>query len=149
MRQIFLLIAIISMAQLSCNKPVSTFSVPTSPTLLNGKWRMVSVKETASGLTITKPSSIPGDVDIIFTSKNTDGGFLTGNTPTNTISQSDYSTGANQAIKIPALSMTKVQETTWGYEFVNSIRNSQKYGFDTDGKLNITTTAKTLTFKKL
>ena len=149
MRQIFFLIAIISVAQLSCNKPVSTFSVPTSPTLLNGKWRMVSVKETASGLTITKPSSIQGDVDIIFTSTTVNEGVLSGNTPTNIISQSDYVIGANQAIEIPALSMTKVQETTWGYEFVNNIRDSKKYGFEIDGKLTIKTTNKTLIFKKL
>ena len=68
MKQIFFLIAIIGLALLSCRKTGSLDPIPTS---LDGKWRMIIVKENASGSTTTKPSSIQGDVDIIFTSTST------------------------------------------------------------------------------
>ena len=146
MKQIFFLIAIIGLALLSCRKTGSLDPIPTS---LDGKWRMIIVKENASGSTTTKPSSIQGDVDIIFTSTSTTNGTFIGNTPTNDIWQNDYSIGANQALTIPNLSMTKVMETSWGNEFVNNIRSSQEYSFEIGGRLNIKTTNKTLTFRKL
>jgi len=45
--------------------------------------------------------------------------------------------------------MTKVAETSWGDEFVQNITVAQSYSFETDGKLNIHTVSKTLTFRKL
>jgi len=57
--------------------------------------------------------------------------------------------GANQALSIPVLAMTKVMETSWGNEFVSNICNSQTYGFDIHKMLHIKTTTKTLVFQKL
>lgn len=146
MKQAIFLIAIIGVSLFSCKKTDSVDSIPTS---LDGKWRMIIVKENISGLATTKPSTIQGDVDITFTFTSSTNGTFIGNTPTNDISQNDYTIGANQSIAIPNLSMTKVMETSWGNEFVENIRNSQAYSFEIGGKLNIKTTNKTLTFRKL
>ncbi len=146
MKQIFFLIAIISLTLFSCKKTNLVDPIPTS---IDGKWRMILVKDNASGLTTTKPSSIQGDVNITFTSTSTTNGTFVGNTPTNDIWKNDYSIGANQSIIIPVLSMTKVGETSWGILFVDNIRSSQEYSFEIGGKLNIKTTSKTLSFQKL
>jgi hypothetical protein len=145
MKQVFFIVSAISLALLSCTKPASPDQVMAS---LEGTWRMMMVKDNASSLIITKPSSVSGEVEIIFTPSGTAGTF-TGKTPTNDIWQNDYSTGANQSLTIPCLSMTKVAETTWGEEFVDNIRSAQLYNFESGGLLNIRTTNKTLTFKKL
>ena len=144
MKQVIFPIAVICLTLFSCKK---TDSVDSTIALLDGKWRMIIVKENVSGFTILKPSTIQGDVDITFTS-STNGTFA-GNTPTNEIWQNNYSIGANQAITIPNLSMTKVGETSWGNEFVDNIRSSQEYSFQIGGQLNIKATSKTLTFRKL
>ncbi len=146
MKQIFFLVAIIGLTLFSCKKTDSCDPIPTS---LDGKWRMIIVKENTTGSTTTKPSSIQGDVDITFTSTSATNGTFIGNTPSNEIQQNDYSIGTNQSLTIPNLSMTKVGETSWGKEFVDNIRSSQEYNFENCGRLNIKTTNKTLTFQKL
>ena len=145
MKQILFLIAFIGLTQFSCKKSDTKDPIPTS---LDGKWKMIIVKENTSGSTTTKPSSIQGDVEITFTSTSTTKGTFIGNTPTNDIGQNDYSIGTNQTLTIPNLSMTKVGETSWGKEFVDNIRSSQQYSFEIGGRLNIKTTNKTLTFQK-
>ena len=145
MKQLLLLVATIGSILISCIKAGPCDPMPAS---LDGKWRMITVKENSSGLATTKPSSIQGDVDITFTSANPTSGIFTGNTPTNTIMQNDYSIGANQSLSIPNLNMTKVMETTWGAEFVDNIRDAQDYSFETGGRLHIKTINKTLIFKK-
>jgi hypothetical protein len=146
MRQIFFLAVIICLIVLSCKKGDSTGPIPTS---LDGKWRLISVKDNASGLTANKPSSIQGEVDITFTSTNATTGTFIGNTPTNDIWQNNYSTGPNQTITIPVLAMTKVGETSWGKQFVDNICTSQKYSFEIGNRLTIKTSNKTLIFRKL
>lgn len=146
MKKLFLLFAIISLTQVSCEK---TDLVTSAPTSLDGQWRMILVKENTSGFRITKPSSIKGDVDITFTSTSAINGTFIGNTPTNTIHKNDYLIGENQSIVIPNLGMTKVGETSWGKEFVDNIRSAKKYNFENDGRVTIKTTKNTLTFRKL
>ncbi len=146
MKQAIFLIAITGLTLFSCKKSDSIHPIPAS---LDGKWRMIIVKENLSGLTTSKPSTIQGDVDITFISTSSTNGTFTGNTATNDIWQNDYSIGANQSMTISILDMTKVMETSWGKEFVDNIRNSQKYRFEIGGRLNIMTTNKTLTFRKL
>lgn len=146
MKYVLFLVAAIGSTLFSCEKADSCDPVAAS---LDGKWRMIIVKENSSGLTITKPGSIQGDVDITFTSISPTNGVFTGNTPTNSIRQNDYSIGANQSLSIPSLNMTKMMETSWGDEFVQHIRGSQEYSFEPDGRLNIKTINKTLTFKKI
>jgi hypothetical protein len=146
MKQVIIIFTLFGLTLLSCKKSGSIDHIPTS---LDGKWRMILVTENISGLTTTKTTNIQGDVDIIFTPTSSTNGTFTGNTPTNDIWQNDYSTGTNQSINIPCLSMTKVMETTWGKEFVDNIRSSYEYKFAADGKLNIKATNKILTFKKM
>ena len=146
MKQFIFLIAVFGLTLFSCKKSDLFDPIPTS---LDGKWRMIIVKESVSGLTTIKPSTVQGDVDITFTSTSSTNGTFIGNTPTNDIWQNEYSIGANQSMTIPCLSMTKVMETNWGNEFVDNIRNSQEYSFEIDGILNIKTPEKTLTFRKL
>jgi hypothetical protein len=146
MKQIFFLIVTIGLTLSSCKK---TNSVDPSPASLEGKWRMIIVIENASGLATTKPSSIQGEVEIVFAYNSTTNGIFSGNTPTNEIMQNDYSTAANQSITIPVLSMTKVMETSWGNEFVDNIRSSQSYSFDAGDRLSIKTINKTLIFQNL
>jgi len=146
MKQFIFLFAVSGLTLFSCKKSGSFDHIPAS---LDGKWRMVMVTENVSGLTTTKPSAVQGDVDILFTSASSTNGSFTGNTPTNDIWQSQYSTGANQSMTIPCLAMTKVMETDWGNEFVNNIRNSREYSFEAGGILKIKTPEKTLSFRKL
>lgn len=145
MKQILFFAVMLSLTQFGCKK--SDYSEPV-PTSLDGKWRMITVKDNASGLTINKSASIQNDVDIIFTSTNLTNGTFIGNTPTNEIWKNSYSTGANQTITIPVLSITKVAETSWGILFVDNICSSQAYTFEIGGILNIKTTNKILTFHK-
>ena len=146
MKQVIVLIAVIGWTLFSCKKSDSLAPIPTA---LDGKWRMIIVKENVSGLTTTKPSTVQGDVDITFTSTSSTNGTFIGNTPTNDIWQNEYSIGANLSMTIPCLSMTKVMETSWGNEFVDNIRNSHEYSFEIGGILKIKTPDKTLTFRKL
>ncbi|MEO6454393.1 MAG: hypothetical protein ABIN97_09990 [Ginsengibacter sp.] len=148
MKQISLLLAVFSLAMISCNK-IELASVGQIPGLLDGKWRMITVKENASGFTSVKPPALQGEVEITFTSVSNINGTFTGNTPTNHIDPNNYIIGTTHSLTIPGLSMTKVMETPWGNEFVDNILNSQEYSFEIDGKLNIKTTNKTLTFQKL
>jgi hypothetical protein len=145
MIKLLLFVVLLGLTQIGCKKSSLTDPAPTS---LDGKWRMIVVKDNASGLKITKPKTIQSDVEITFTSINSTTGIFIGNTPTNDIWQNDYSTGTNQSISIPCLSMTKVAETPWGNEFVDNIRSSVEYSFEIGGRLNIMTTNKTLTFQK-
>lgn len=137
--------AILSLTIFSCTKQNSVS--PRSATL-DGSWRMIAVTDNSSGSVITKPSSVQGDVDITFAAISDTSGTFYGHTPTNDISQSDYVTGANYRLSIPFLYMTKVGETSWGYEFVYNIRNSQEYRFESGNKLVIKTTNKTLIFER-
>jgi hypothetical protein len=115
---------------------------------LDGNWRMIIVRDNTSGGSITKQSSVQGDVDIIFSSLSPSNGTFVGNTPTNDIAENNFYTGANQSLTIPVLSMTKVMETSWGSEFVDNIRNSHAYSFEAGNRLIIKTTSKTLVFQK-
>ena len=146
MKQILFSFIVFCLVQVSCTKKNSDNSIPIS---LEGKWRMILVKDNASGLVTTKPVSIQGEVEITFTATSSTNGTFRGSTPTNEISQNDYTVGINQSISIPNLSMTKVIETTWGNQFVENIRSSQQFSFETGNKLTIKTTNKLLTFQKL
>jgi hypothetical protein len=145
MKPVSFLFAIFSLAIFSCTRQDS--GCPSSATL-KGSWMMIAVTDNQSGVVTTKPASVQGDVDITFSEVNDTSGTFYGNTPTNDISPSDYSTGPNQRLAIPFLDMTKVGETSWGYEFVDNIRSAQQYSFGDNSKLVIKTTAKTLTFKR-
>jgi len=146
MKQTLFSIAMLTSLLLSCSKRDSVVSPLTS---IEGKWRMTIVKDNVSGFTTINPSTFQGDVDITFTSTGLTSGIFSGNTPTNNIWQSDYSKGNNMTISIQNLNMTKVAETSWGSEFVDHIRSSREYSFESDGKLSIKTINKTLTYKKL
>ena len=139
--------------QFSCTKP-NICSEPdacsSANTSLDGKWRMIIVKDNISGYSATKPDSIKRDVDITFMSSSATTGTFTGNTVNNTIwGNNSYAIGSGQSLIINNLCITKVGEAVWGNEFINNIRNSQAYSFEKCDKLNIRTTNKTLIFQKL
>lgn len=144
MKRYILLMSLIGLMLFSCKKTAD--AVPSS---INGTWQMIIVKENATNASITKPSSIQGEVIITFVPNSATTGTFTGKTPSNILGPNDYSIGPNQAISIPVLVMTKVAETSWGAQFVNNIRDAQQYNFETNGILNIRTTNKILSFKKL
>src|SRR5687768_7694080 len=127
MKYILFFVLLIGLTQFSCTK---SESCDPSPTSFDGKWRMVIVKDNISGSSTIKPTSIQGDVDIIFTALSMTNGTFIGNTPTNEIVSNDYAVGPNYSLTIPNLSMTKVGETSWGKEFVNNIRSSYQYNFE-------------------
>ncbi len=146
MKKIVPFIALVSLVLLSCSKEYSLESVPS---VLQGTWKMFEVKDDSSGSVTTQPSGVPGDVEITFTATGNISGALVGHTPTNIISQSGYTTRANQMLTIPALNITKLWETSWGNEFVGNICSALAYHFDSDGNLIITTVGKTLIFKRV
>ena len=143
MKQLPFLVVLLGLLHYSCNR--TNIVVPET---LAGNWRMTLIRVNATGSITTKPPTITGEVEITFTPESTTTGSFIGRTPTNDILKNDYSTGANQSISIPVLSMTKVAETSWGNEFVDNIRSSQEYSFENCYTLKIITANKTLTFKK-
>ena len=146
MNQIVPFIAFVSLVLFSCSKEYSFESVPST---LEGTWKMFEVKDNSSGALTTKPSNVPGDVEITFTATGNFSGVLVGHTPTNIISQGDYTTGINQMLTIPSLNITKLWETPWGNEFVANIRSAFAYHFDSNGNLIITTVDKMLIFERV
>src|SRR5687767_8722312 len=144
MKPLLLLIAFISIMHVSCEKTVADTALDS----LAGKWKMIAVKDNATNVSTTKPASIAGDVIILIIAHNASSGSLSGNTPTNEIFQNNFTVGQNGEIAIPALSMTKVAETIWGSLFVDYIRDAEEYNLEPGGRLNIRTTAKTLSFVK-
>lgn len=114
---------------------------------LDGKWRMIIVKDNLSRLIITKPASIVRDVNIEFTSTSPTNESFSGNTPSNMF-WANFST-TNQDMTVTFFSMSKVGETTWGDEFIDNIHSTQSYSFEKDGNLSIQTTKKILTFERL
>jgi hypothetical protein len=138
-----LLLAFIGLTQFGCKKGNPAISMAGD---LAGNWRMVSVKDNSTNITTVKPSTITGNVDINFTFSSSDAGLMSGVTPTNSLN-ANYSTGGNRALSIPAISATKIIETTWGHMFLDNIPYSRDFMFDPDSRLNInTSTNKTLTF---
>ena len=110
---------------------------------------MVMVKEINSGVTTKNPASAEEQVEITFTATTDSTGTFSGKTVVNTINGAEYKASVNQTIQIPFLIMTKVGETPWGYLFVNNILNAVQYNFDSDGRLNINTPVKILSFQKI
>jgi hypothetical protein len=147
MARISIIVMMLSLVLFSCKKEALNEPAPVS---LEGKWRMFNVVDNISGLTVNKPASTTGNVDLIFTSAGASGGTFIGKTPSNDIWQNTYFTGSNQSITIPVLSMTKVMEGSWGLYFVNNIIDASVYSFEVGGVLNIITSSKkTLMFHKI
>ncbi len=115
---------------------------------LDGTWKMISVKTNSNSQSVGKPALVTGDVIVSFAPSGRSGGSFTGKTPSNSFGPDKYATGNEQSLTIGGLTMTKVAETTWGEHFVDNIREAKKYRIS-DGKLNITTTSKTLIFTRV
>lgn len=141
MRQAIISLTIVCVILFSCNKD-------TTPTSIEGTWKMISVVDNTTNQTATKSPSIQGEVIITFSLTNSSSGTFFGNTPTNDIEKNNFSIGTNQTITINSLSMSKVDETTWGDLFVKNIRDSKNYAFGSGNLLTIKTINKTLTFHK-
>ena len=114
---------------------------------LEGNWKMISVKTNSNSQAVGKPGSITGDVIVSFAPSGRSGGTFIGKTPSNSFGPDKY-TSKEQSLTIAGLTMTKVAETTWGAQFVDNIREAQKYKIS-NGMLNITTTTKTLIFTRV
>jgi predicted lipid carrier protein YhbT len=63
MRQMILLGFVLTLVLSSCQK---NDIAQTGAESLNGQWKMVKVKDLASGTEISKPASVTGDVVITF-----------------------------------------------------------------------------------
>jgi hypothetical protein len=149
MKKIVLLAILSGLGFISCKKQESVKLTNPPPTAsLDGHWRMITVKDNISGIELTKPTSVAGNVEIRVSSEGSTKGSFTGETPSNIIGKNEFQTGTNQSISIPVLSMTKVIETEWGNEFVGNIRSAISYSFQ-NGNLQIVTGNKTLVFQKL
>ena len=145
MKRFFFLMPVIILSLFSCKKDTPEL-VSSS---LDGTWRMILVKDNTSNNITTKPASLYGDVIITFVSNSVSKGVFNGNTPTNDLGPDVYSLGSGNTIFIPSLNMTKVAETSWGFQFVANIRDAQQYKLAAGDLLNIITSSKTLTFQKL
>lgn len=149
MKKLIFILCAVGLITASCNKNNGNDEYNGNATDLNGTWRMVRVRDNATGTIQSKPPAVKAEVEIAFSASGPAKGIITGNTPTNIIFGGEYTTGSDQSFILPCLSMTKVAENEWGILFVDHIRNSTKYTFESDGRLNITTTNKTLSFIKL
>jgi hypothetical protein len=147
MKQVLFIIATICcFLQVSCKKESVANTVTGK---FRGTWRMVLVKEINSSVTTNNPASAQEQVEITFTATTDSTGTFSGKTAVNTINGAEYKASVNQTIQIPFLIMTKVEETPWGYLFVNNILNAVEYNFDSEGRLNINTPVKILSFQKI
>lgn len=135
--------ALVLLLLFSCKKTDS------SPTSLEGTWKMILTKDNMTNTVQQKPSAIQGDVIISFVPTSISNGFFEGKTPSNVFGPNEYLLASDQTISMPVMNMTKVGETSWGSEFIDNIRDAQQYSFATGGRLNIKTIRKTLTFEKL
>lgn len=145
MKKALFVISVLSVAIFSCSKQEANRS---NCQKLDGSWKMISVKDNHSAVVSTKPSSVLKDVLITFSPASATSGTFTGYTPTNDLSQSQYLTGSSQELTVLNLAMTKVAETSWGKEFVDNIRDAQRYSFENNGNLDIKTAAKVLIFQR-
>lgn len=145
MKRLLFLMPALCLIFFSCKKDKSNVNCTT----LDGTWKMVLVKDNSTNTTMTKPASLYGDVIVTFISSDISNGIFNGKTPTNDLGPDNYTLGFNRTMFIPSLKMTKVAETFWGLQFVSNIRDAQQYHFDSGELLNIITTSKTLTFRKL
>src|SRR4051794_19705320 len=93
---------------------------------LAGEWKMVSVVDIPTSAIDTKASGIPGDVKITFAFVNVTTGTIQGNTPSNSLS-ANFMIGQNQMLSIPAVSATKVMESSWGFLFMDHITQAAHY----------------------
>ena len=148
MKSSFIPMVIAGLLLFSCSK--TEMDDPSAS--LAGTWKMIRVKDNASGDNTSKPNSIHEDVIITFTPSSDTTGNFEGHTPTNTFTgfgvwSNGYILGPDNTITIPSLSMTKISETSWGKLFVDNITKAHHYSFKA-GKLNIKTAAKTLIFEK-
>jgi hypothetical protein len=141
-----LFIAFLGLTLFSCRKsndgPLAGFPD------LAGTWKMVLVKENNTGLSISKPSTVTGDVQITIMHTTGNNGEYNGHTPTNTIMDNAFSVGDNRTISFPSLGMTQVMETQWGLYFVLHISSSTEYSMY-DNKLAIKTANLTLIFERV
>ena len=143
MRKNILFLSVSCISLFSCKK--LNDNIPTS---LEGKWKMISVKDIATGNSISKPSSVTGEVLITFKQIDATNGTFYGNTPANEVWENDYSISSNQFLTIPQLAMTKVGERDWGNYFSANIEDATSYLFLNGSKLNIITDKKNLIFVK-
>jgi hypothetical protein len=113
---------------------------------LNGQWKMVQVKEKATGVITTKPSSLNGDVSVTFAAQTDSSGSITGHTPTNILS-GGYTIYPGKGIHIPAVLASKVMETPWGSLFIDHVTTAQTYHVECN-ELRLNTANVTLFFQK-
>ncbi|MBS1497019.1 MAG: hypothetical protein JSU03_08585 [Bacteroidetes bacterium] len=143
MKRLLIIITAICLVQLSCKKN-NWFNVINNT--LDGKWKMVVVKDNATGQEMTKPDSVKGDVEITFVTTGPSSGSFSGHTLVNSIDGGSYTTGSNHTISIKGFSMTQIYELPWADFFTNNFGSAYQYSFTSDGKLTVVTAIKTLVF---
>lgn len=149
MKKLLLILCSVSFFIFSCTKNDDSNQCAGKAADLNGTWQMVTVKDNATGITTSKPAAVKAEVVITFSDSGATKGIFTGNTPTNIIYGAEYTTNCDRSFLLSYLSMTKVAENEWGILFVDHIRNASKYDFESNNKLTIITTNKTLGFVRL
>jgi hypothetical protein len=121
---------------------------PAAPVSLDGKWKMISVKDHNTGVTSVKPANEQRDVEFTITSTSITNGHFKGHTLVNQV-EGDFTLGNGSSISIPSFSTTDVYEGSWGRLFLNNLISSRYYNINAQNILNIITVNKTLTFQKL
>jgi len=144
MKKAVLFALVICLIQMAC-QPAAIAPVPGS---LNGNWKMILVKNNASGSTTLKPASVQSDVEITFTPASSILGSFKGKTINNNFF-GDYTIGSYQTMAVPIMGRTDVMETVWGSFLMDNLRTAQYYSFQAGNQLIIITEKVTLTFEKL
>lgn len=148
MRSLLVLLILTTLIFSSCKK------TPFEDPALVGSWKMVEIKDNANDSIITKPASIPQDVEIVFSYSKSGNGKISGNTTIASF-EGNFAVGKNEIISIPAIIIKYPGfdvfwgSFQWDSEFLNNITISKDYFFDFNGHLNINTTNdKTLVFER-
>ncbi len=133
----YLLLLVIVVAGLACNKSKKDDSA-----LLEGTWKMVSVKEKNTLIVTSNPGN-QGDVIMVVAA-----GKLSAKTPSNDIWPTNYTTGANHQLLVPAIGGTKVGENSWGNLFYSNMYFIESYSFTNNNLLHIGTRDAILNFER-
>ena len=117
---------------------------------LDGRWKLITVIDNASGIPQTKPvNAPPADVELEFSFTNPTAGTTRGKTQTNLIGGSFSTVEGTHSISVSQFLSTKISETSWGKLFMANISEAEEYQFGAPAKLRIRTKAKVLVFTKI
>jgi hypothetical protein len=140
MRKPFALLLLAVFTFSSCKKDDTINPIDTR---LAGQWEMISIKDTITNEVITKPTSVPENIDIIISFTSSANGNISGALTIATSVKGNFSINQDRGIAIPSVDFSYPSfdifwgSISWDQQFSDNITFSNSYSFDSSGHLNI------------